>query len=246
VDLTITTSQRRDRFSPWPAIAAFAVVVAGFARTYYLKLAFGSPALPWLLHLHAALMTAWLVLFFVQARLVAVHRVGVHRRLGIAGAVLAVLLVVVGASVALHAGARDRLRPNAGGPPALALMGFFLIVLFVFAVFVGTALLLRRRRDWHKRLMLLSCVVLTGPALSRLPLERIPMFGFLKSGGAAGLFSLDLLIVYGCIAYDTWRNRRAHPAFIGGALLMMIYDTPRIWVFLSSPFSMRVATWLTS
>lgn len=55
----------------WAAIAAFAVVVVGFARTYYLKLLFGAPALPWLLHLHGALMTSWFVLFFVQTSLIA-------------------------------------------------------------------------------------------------------------------------------------------------------------------------------
>jgi len=44
----------------WFAIAAFAVVVVGFARSYYLEAFFGTLALPWLLHLHGALMpTNW-------------------------------------------------------------------------------------------------------------------------------------------------------------------------------------------
>jgi hypothetical protein len=244
--MTASAKQVDHRFYLWPAVAAFAVVIGGFARTYYLKLAFGTPALPWLLHLHGALMTAWFLLFFVQVNLVATRHITAHRRLGVAGAVLAGSIVLVGASVAIHAGARDRLSANTGCPPALALMGFFLVVLLVFAVLVGTALLRRRRRDWHSRLMLLSCVALLGPSLSRIPFEQVPALSFLKSGGPAGVFSLDLLLIYGCITWDTWRNRRVHPAFLVGAVLIMAYDSSLIWIFLTGPMWTHVATWLVT
>jgi hypothetical protein len=94
--------------------------------------------------------------------------------------------------------------------------------------------------------MLLSCVGLTGPGLSRIPFDQIPPVAFLKGGGPGGLFSLDLLLVYACITWDTWRNRRVHPAFVGGVLLIMAYDSPVIWMFLASPTWTRFATWLVS
>lgn len=245
--MTTPAKQLDHGFYLLTAVAAFAVVMVGFARTYYLKLAFDAPVLPWLLHLHGALMTSWFVLFLVQVTLIAERRVAIHRRLGTAGAVLAGLILVVGVMVAVHGGARDRLRPNISGPPPLALMGFFLVVLFVFAAFVGAALLLRhRRRDWHKRLMLLSCVALTGPGLSRIPFDQVPIVHFLKSGGPTGLFTLDLLLVYACIAWDTCRTRRLHPAFILGALLIMAYDSPLIWTFLTGSMWTRFASWLVS
>jgi hypothetical protein len=234
------------RFYFWGAVAAFAVVVVGFARTYYLKVLFGSPPLPWLLHVHGALMTSWFVLFFVQTRLIAAHRVALHKRLGTFGAVLAGLIVIVGTTVARHGAARELHRPTAGGPPPLQFMGFVLAVLFVFAILVCAALLLRRRRDWHKRLMLLSCLSMTGPGLTRIPPEWFRAFGFLKSGGPAGLFGLDLLLVYVCIAWDTWRHRRLHPAWVCGATLILAFDLPFIWIFLSSSTWRRVATWLVS
>ncbi len=62
-------------FFAWASLAAFAVVFAGFARTYYLRSLFGGSSLPWLLHLHGALMTSWFALFFVQTYLIASHRV---------------------------------------------------------------------------------------------------------------------------------------------------------------------------
>jgi hypothetical protein len=233
-------------FYRWTAIAAFTVVVVGFARTYYLRLLFGAPALPWLLHLHGALMTSWFALFFVQTSLIAAHRVRLHKRLGILGGVLAGLIVVVATTVALHGAARELHRPTTGGPPPLQFMGFILIVLLVFAILVGAALLLRRRRDWHKRLMLLSCLSMTGPGLTRIPPQWFHAFAFLKTGGPTGLFGLDLVLVYACVAWDTWRYRRLHPAFVCGALLIVAYDLPFIWMFLSSATWTRIATWLVS
>ena len=232
------------RFYLWASIAAFAVVFAGFARTYYLKTLFGTPALPWLLHVHGALMTSWFALFVVQTRLVAARRIQVHRRLGVFGGVLVLLIVIVGVAVALRFGGEHLHSPDR--VDTLQSMGFTLFVLLLFAILVGAALLLRRRPDYHKRLMLLSCLILVGPGLSRLPFEHVPFVAFLKTGGPLDLFGLDLLLVYACVTYDTWRNHRLHPAFAFGALLTAFVDLPFIWMFLSSPTWMRLAAWLAS
>ena len=70
---------RRDRlFFSGMAIAAAIVVFAGFAPTYYLKAAFGAPKLSPLLHLRL-IFTGWIVLFVVQARLIAGRRTPLHR-----------------------------------------------------------------------------------------------------------------------------------------------------------------------
>src|SRR6185437_3518094 len=96
----------RGSFYTWVAVATFLIVFAGFARTYYLKILFGTRALPLLLHLHGLIFTLWFALFFIQARLIARHRVDLHRRLGIFGAVLAPLAACVAITVAFHAGRR--------------------------------------------------------------------------------------------------------------------------------------------
>ena len=125
-------------------------------------------------------------------------------------------------------------------------MGFLLAALLVFAMLIGAALLLRRRREYHTRLMLLSCFFMVGPALARIPFEQFPVVAFLKTGGPAGLFGLDLLPVYACVAWDTWRHRRLHPAFAIGVPLLAALDMPFIWHFLSTPTWTHFATWLVS
>src|ERR1051325_139430 len=104
------------RLYTWVAIFVPLVVLAGFARTYYLKSVFGTPALPGLLvHLHGMVMTAWVLLFVAQVWLVAARRTRLHQRLGVLGAVLAALVILVGAATAIAAAGRGA-SPS---PPAL-------------------------------------------------------------------------------------------------------------------------------
>ena len=94
-------------FYSWAALTCVLIAVIGFARSYYLKWLFGTPPLPILLHVHGAIMSSWCLLFGAQTYLVATHRVRQHRRLGILGAALAILVVVVGAYATIAATARE-------------------------------------------------------------------------------------------------------------------------------------------
>src|SRR5215510_5036670 len=86
------------------AIVSPLIVLAGFARTYYLKPFFHTPDLAGrIVHLHGIIMTTWVVLFVVQISLVATRRTRIHQRLGIFGGALAALIVVVGILTGLYA-----------------------------------------------------------------------------------------------------------------------------------------------
>src|SRR5947207_15621678 len=104
-------SKRRERvFYTGMAGAVVLTVFAGFARTYFLRPYFDPhPLLP-LLHLHGLVFTSWVALFITQTALVATKRTDIHRRLGIAGAVLAVLMVIIGTTTAI-------IRAKAGAAP---------------------------------------------------------------------------------------------------------------------------------
>lgn len=229
------------RFLAVAAAAAFAVVLVGFARSYFLKALFGGPPLLWLVHVHALLMISWFVLFFVQLRLSATRRISLHRRLGVFGGVLAGSMVVVGFMVARRAAARDLAVPG-----DLEFLGFLLYALTMFAVLVSAALLLRRHKDYHQRLMLLSCLSMVGPGVARIPLENLPVLSVLKTGGPFGLLGFMLVLAYVCTGVDTWRHRRLHPAFVLGLVLLATEDLPPLGMFLASPTWLHVARWLVS
>jgi hypothetical protein len=95
MDQSIHRSNKERRLYTWAAVVIVLIVLTGFARTYYLKGVFGTPALPGLVHLHGIVMTLWVAFFVVQVRLIAEHRTDLHRRLGVLGGLLAGVVVVV-------------------------------------------------------------------------------------------------------------------------------------------------------
>src|SRR5215510_12854038 len=201
------------------AIVTPLIVLAGFARTYYLKPFFHTPDLPGrIVHLHGIVMTTWVLLFITQVSLVATRRTRVHQRLGIAGGVLAALVVIVGVLTALFAAARG----HSPGPPALAFLVVPLGDMLVFSVLIGLALYFRRKLQVHKRLMLLAAINLLTPAIARIP------FDFIVNGGPLVFFGLTDLCLLACVAFDTIKHRRLHPVFLWGSIFIIAMQPLRL------------------
>ena len=214
------------------AIAMALMVLAGFAPTYYLRLMGAGPKAtlsggPFtsLVHLHGALFTAWIVLFIVQTALVAAHRVAVHRRLGVAGAVLAAAMVVAGTTVAIATAARG------SAPAGVDPLGFLVIPIFdmvLFATFVIAALVLRRDKEAHKRLMLLAYISILVAAVARLP-------GVLAMGPPA-FFGLSYLFVILAAIYDFVTRRRVHRVYLWGGAFMIASVPLRLLISTTGPW----------
>lgn len=203
------------RFYVVIAVLAAVVIFAGFARTFYLNAFFARLDLSTLRIVHGVLFSGWILLLVAQTSLVAAHRTDLHRRLGIAGAVLAALMVIVGTALAIEA-ARNGFR-NPGLPPPLIFFAVPFFDVIVFAILVAIALSTRRRRtDIHKRLMLVATVSLFPPAIARLPID------FIRSTTPVSAFGLTALALLAILAYDAARQRRVHPAYVWGSLFVIL------------------------
>ena len=219
----------------YAAVAAIVAVFAGFAPTYYLKGAFGSPDLTTIKHVHAVVMTAWFAFFLLQVRMVATGRTALHRKLGILGVALAALVVTVGMMTAI-ASARAGVTPL----PELSPLVFFVMPVAELAIFIvlfTAAVALRKRTDWHKRLMLLASIAMLTPAMARLPFE------FVRTGGPPAFFALTDLIIVGCIVFDTVKNRRLHSAFMAGLAVVIVGQLGRVVLAQTSAW-MAFARWI--
>lgn len=234
VDERMHRGSRDRRFFTWAAIAIPLIVFVGFARTYYLKGFFNSPALPGkLVHLHGLVMTLWVILFLVQVRLVATRRTQLHRRLGVTAGIFAALVFTVGVMTAIAAAARG----GTPGPPPLQFLVVPLGDMLLFGILIGTALYFRNRMEIHKRLMLIAAVNLLAPAIARIPLH------FIEAGGPLAFFGLTDLCLLVCVAYDTIKNRRLHPAFVWSVLLIIVSQPLRI-MLAGTQIWLQFATWL--
>jgi hypothetical protein len=233
------------RFYTWFVVCAFLIVFAGFARSFYLRpYFFQTDGLPLLLHLHGFLFTAWFVLFFVQARLVARHRVDLHRKLGLVGAALAPLCAYVAFLVPFNAARRFVLAhpmslTNLRAQPLAMDFGTNL----VFLMLVAIAVYLRRRPEYHKRIMLLACCSILLPAIGRIPASANTVL--FDAIGFWGLVAITEVPPLTCILYDTIKHRRLHPAFgWGGAVLLASF--PAFLLIGASDSWLKVASWLLS
>jgi hypothetical protein len=195
----------------WLSLAAAAVALAGFARSYYFKELFGARALPLALHLHGLVMSAWLGVFIAQTWLIARHRIAWHRRLGVAAAALAVLVILSGGVLTVLALEREARAHVVGMFHYLLLINC--VNLLLFAAFVGGGLRYRAQPQVHKRLMLLAAVVLLAPAAARIAL--------LFTHAPVAQFAAFYLCVATCVLADTLSNRRLHPVLGWGALAIV-------------------------
>jgi hypothetical protein len=204
----------RSRFYSHFAIVIAVFLVGAFARTYYLRFLSGLPPLSQMLHLHGIVSTAWIILFVAQTRLIAARRVDLHMKVGIAGLVLAIAAIVVGVATTALTAAVPHIRPS--GLTSSQFTAIPLTSLVLFGAFIGLALALRRRSDFHKRLMLLAMISVLGPGVGRLvQLLGIAPFGFYVQTGVI------LVLVGWCLVHDWRQHRLVHPVFAyGGALLI--------------------------
>ena len=230
--------RRRERlFYTGMAVAAIVTVFAGFARTYYLRPYSDTQTLSPLLHLHGVVFTSWLVLLLAQTALVAANRTRLHRRLGVAGAALAALMVVVGCVTAVIRAKLIEVPP--GAPNPLVFLTVPLGDMLVFAILVGAGFYFRRRTDAHKRLMLLATIAILPAATARLP------FAFIQEVGPLAFFGLADLFIVVCLLYDLYARRRFHSATVWGGLLIIISHPLRLFVG-GTRVWLSFAEWLTS
>jgi hypothetical protein len=214
------------------AVVMAAIVFAGFAPTYYLKQQFGAPQLDFVVHAHGLVFSTWIALFFTQTVLIASGRTDLHRKLGIVGAILAALMIVLGVLAAIHA-----IRTN-HTPPGIDPRSFLVLPLFdivIFAILVGSGVALRRQSETHKRLMLLATICMLDAAIARMP-------GFLDLGPPAFFAVQDLLVLAGPV-YDYISRRRIHPAYIWGGLLIILSQPIRLVVSMT-PLWLTFGDWI--
>lgn len=221
------------------AVLVFAAVFLGFARSFFLHPWFpGHPVPPEPFFMfHGAVFAAWFALLVVQPSLVAAGRTDLHRRLGLAGAVLAVAMVVVGIEGALIAASRPGGFVGVPVPP----LGFLAIPFFdmvVFAVLVGFAIARRHEAQAHKRLMLIGSISLLPAAIVRWPIA------LMDPPSPVVFFAIANVFLLAIVVWDLATTRRLHRATLWGGLLVVLSQPLRLAISGTEPW-LVFARWAT-
>ncbi len=212
------------------------IVVVGFSHTYFSKGAVFAHLPSLLVHFHGAVFSSWIVLFVVQTCLISASNYRLHRKLGVLGGVLAVLMVILGTLVPF-----GTLRRGAHLPsfftPASFLWGNVLGIWLTGAI-IAVAIWQRRNGPLHKRLMFIANVTLMGPALSRM-LLFYPIAG---RHPVMVMIVVPALLLVGLLALDLYTWRKPLLVTIFGLVIYFGFD-PVVDVFLKTNVAQQVTLW---
>lgn len=207
---------REDKFFFRAALVMAAVIVAGFSTSIVMgRSSFSEPVR---VHIHAVIFFGWVVLYVLQNGLATRRSTWpLHRTLGWLALAWVPAMIVAGTYVTVA-------MVRAGEVPFFFQPAYFLVMdplsLFTFAGLTAAAIMLRRRTQWHRRLMFCGMTVLLGPGVGRL----IPMPLLIPYAGWA-VYATVMLFPLAGLLRDRRVGGHVHPAWwwgIGTITLMQV------------------------
>jgi hypothetical protein len=248
-----TDSERRAGHWFYISVALLVIItsVAAFAPSILDQPGRTLP-LTWLVAAHGVVTGGWVVLFLVQATLIATKRTSVHRRLGAAGLLLAAVMVVLGYQVTIGFGRRgldlsgDVLRAisRSGSRRDPATMLFPLAELVNFAALVAVGVWYRHRPDVHKRLMLFALTVLVIEPVLHLVGHLSGHTPMLRGKGPRISGPLMLVLLCASAVNDRLSRGRVHPVSLVTPILMVAWQMVIVFVVFPSKLWHTCAAWL--
>ena len=171
---------------------------------------------------HGVVFFAWLLLFLVQSRLIATHRVAIHRRLGLASIVILALMIPLAYTTSI---AMVRRGYDLSGDLSVGINNelahqtvFPLANLLIFSALAIAAVAFRRRPEIHRRLMLFANIELMPAPLAHL-IGHTP---WLSSLPPAIVMVPITAFVAAAVGRDLLVARRIHPLTWGLAIQRMV------------------------
>lgn len=191
-----------------------AFVFGGFGMTYLGPMAMGTrpPDSP-IVHLHGLAFFSWMILLLVQACLVNMRNVTLHRSLGTFGVAVGTFVVVMGVFITIAGASITKLQ---GSGPSV----FFLSVFAPpsFAILFIMAIRAVRTPKVHRSLILMATIAILMPGINRvymsgLGLKRVP---FVET-------YMTMNVLLAAVLWHEWRELGAvsRASWIGAAVVVV-------------------------
>lgn len=194
------------RFFTVMAFVMALVIIAGFS----LNLVMGRSSfdVPLAYHVHALIFMSWIGLYLCQHVTASRGNWALHRKLGKLAYAWVPGMVLAGCTIMIVVARRT------GGPFFFDVNEFLisnLVGLFTFGGLAWWALISQRHTGWHRRLMLISMSILTGPGIGRL----LPLPLMIPNAWKI-IFIVTLLFPIAGMIADKRRFGTVHPAYWWG------------------------------
>jgi len=214
-------SKARERNGLYLALGILLLVLVfvGFSPTFFLRRAFDGPVRSPYVFMHGVFMTAWYVLFVVQAALIYASRVRIHRELGVIAATIGYVAMLTAMFATWN------IIQNPIPAPVLTVRSAIIWGnignIAVFTSLLTLAVYFRRNAHLHKHLMLFASISFVSPALGRIAGWPIAGGVDLATFNNSGI----LLLILAVIGYELWAERRVHLVTVlaGAGILVVRY-----------------------
>lgn len=226
------TGRRRSRFHLAAALVIAALMVVGLGYEVPKYVLRPSVHRPPLLIVHSIVFVGWMTVYVMQTSLVQAGHVRLHRTLGWLGAALALVMPPLGIATAIVMRRLDlSVFPSTDFARDLGFLAapFSDIVAFTPCAWAGIAL--RRRPDYHRRLMFLSTASIAEAGFGRLPIP-----------GMATWFFLGNLLLYAvAIIHDRLTLGHVHQVYRRWVPMLVLNECVAMYLWLVHP-----AWWLAT
>lgn len=200
-----------------------AIVIIGFKRTVNDNLFHPAIPRPFILWIHGAAFSGWVLFFILQSTLVRVRKVSWHRSIGWFGAGLAAVMVPLGITTAIIMTRFDAIQLHQTGIDSFLSIPFCDMI--VFGVCIALAIYWRTKPESHRRLIFIATCMLMDAPLGR--------FDYIFNNN---LFypCLDLLILLG-VARDLLVDRRVHKVYLYALPLLIVGQSLAVYMWRHDP-----------
>ncbi|MBX2923963.1 MAG: hypothetical protein KF746_17320 [Chitinophagaceae bacterium] len=220
------------------AVFFISVSVIGFGEDYRAINA-QHITLPWFVHVHGALLTAWLLVFLIQAMLAAKRNLKLHRRIGLLSVGLGILAWISMGIVTFNAHIGYPFHTDISWDSVI----FLFLTICLFGLFFTWGIVARKNAAAHKRLLLLATLVLISAGFNRVliyagvnaTLEWIPAMAklsLLNNPIPSAWFVYNDLLLIPIFIYDLLTIKSIHKITLTGSacivsvhiFLILIWD----------------------
>lgn len=227
---------------------AWIAVLSGFINDIIKLNAEGRLHFPFVVHIHAVIFFGWLLLFTLQVLLIRSGNFQLHKKLGIAGAVLAVFVFTLGVLTALIT-ENVKFGTKYSDPAFVSVM---LGDMLVFAVLATVGISFRKNPATHKRLLLIATLILTDAGFGRgisIWLSSFlgkPYWQYSNFEDAFWPFTVRQLscpftLIFMVGVYDFITRKRLHHSYLWALLFALSIDLTAGWLYFNNEW-LKIAT----
>jgi len=199
-----------------------AMVIWGFSQTVNANLFRAAPPRPFLLWIHGAAFSAWVVFYIFQSVLVRTRNVKWHRFFGWFGTALGALMVVLGCIINVVM-TRFHTYVTHDAEPTFMSIPFY--DMLAFGTLLALAIAWRKKPELHRRLLFIAtCCLMDAPA---------GRFDFVYNNSLF-FICVDLFILVG-FARDLLVDHRLHKVYRYALPIVIVGQSISIYLWRGAP-----------